>query len=54
MLPGFIAEELDAIYPIAVDYDGGNIETWNSFYIIPAMLALIQDQEKRIKLLEGN
>lgn len=53
MLPGFIAEEVDAVYPIAVDYENG-VETWNSFYIIPALLSLIQDQEKRIKLLEGN
>jgi hypothetical protein len=52
MLPGFIAEEMDAIYPIAVDYENG-VETWNSFYVIPALLALIQDQEKRIKQLEG-
>jgi len=52
MLPGFIAEEVDAIYPIAVDYENG-VETWNSFYIIPALLALIQDQEARIKALEG-
>jgi len=52
MLPGFIAEEMDAVYPIAVDYENG-VETWNSFYLVPALLALIQDQEARIKTLEG-
>jgi hypothetical protein len=52
MLPGFIAEEVDSIYPVAADYENG-VETWNSFYIVPAMLALIQDQENRIKTLEG-
>jgi hypothetical protein len=52
MLPGFIAEEMDAVYPIAVDYENG-VETWNSFYLVPALLALIQDQEARIKILEG-
>lgn len=52
MLPGFIAEEVDAVYPIATDYQNG-VETWNSFYIVPALLALIQDQEKRIAALEG-
>lgn len=53
MLPGFIAEEVDAIYPIAVDYENGP-ETWNPFLIIPGLLALIQDQEQRIQALEGN
>ena len=51
-MPGFIAEEMDAIYPAATDYADG-VETWNDRMIIPAMLALIQDQEARIKALEG-
>lgn len=53
LIPGFIAEEVDAIYPQAADYENGNVESWNHRTLIPAMLALIQDQEKRIKLLEG-
>lgn len=52
-IPGFIAEDVDAIYPIAADYDGGNIETWNERMIVPGLLALIQDQEARIQALEG-
>jgi hypothetical protein len=52
LVPGFIAEEMDAIYPAATDYADG-VETWNDRMIIPAMLALIQDQEARIKVLEG-
>jgi hypothetical protein len=52
LVPGFIAEEMDAIYPAATDYTDG-VETWNDRMIIPAMLALIQDQETRIKALEG-
>jgi hypothetical protein len=52
ILPGFIAEELDAVYPVAVDYENGKVETWNGFWLIPAMLSLIQDQEARIKKLE--
>lgn len=52
MMPGFIAEEVDAIYPIAADYENGP-ESWNDRIIVPAMLALIQDQEARITLLEG-
>lgn len=52
MVPGFIAEEVDAIYPVAADYVN-NVETWNDRMIVPAMLALIQEQDARIKLLEG-
>jgi hypothetical protein len=52
LVPGFIAEEMDAIYPAATDYADG-VETWNDRMIIPAMLALIQDQQARIKVLEG-
>lgn len=52
LVPGFIAEEMDAIYPAATDYADG-VETWNDRMIIPAMLALIQDQQARIKALEG-
>lgn len=52
LIPGFIAEEVDAIYPIAADYLNGP-ESWNDRIIIPALLALIQDQEKRIQVLEG-
>jgi len=53
LVPGFIAEEVDAIYPVAADYDNEKVETWNDRMIIPALLALIQDQNKRIKQLEG-
>jgi hypothetical protein len=52
LIPGFIAEEMDAIYPIAVDYSEG-VESWNDRLLVPALLALIQNQDKRIKLLEG-
>ena len=54
MIPGFIAEELDEVYPIATDYDENGPVSWNDRLLVPALLALIQDQEKRIKLLEGN
>lgn len=52
LVPGFIAEEMDAVYPAATDYTEG-IETWNDRMVIPAMLALIQEQNARIKILEG-
>jgi len=53
LVPGFISEEVDAIYPVGADYNAGQVETWNDRMIVPAMLALIQDQDARIKALEG-
>lgn len=54
LIPGFIAEEVDAIYPIACDYsETKGPESWNDRIILPAMLALIQEQETRIQALEG-
>lgn len=48
-LVGFIAEDVEKIYPIATDYDENKeIENWNERYIIPPMLKLIQDQHKQI------
>jgi hypothetical protein len=51
-IPGFIAEEVAQQYPIAADFDGENVETWNERYVIPGMLALIQDLYKRVGELE--
>lgn len=52
-LIGFIAEEIAEIYPIAVDYERGEVESWNERYMIPAMLKLIQEQHKDIEELKG-
>ena len=50
---GLIVEELEEIYPIAVNYDkDGRPEMWNAQILIPAMLKLIQEQNERIKRLE--
>lgn len=53
-IPGFIAEDVESIYPIAVDRDveSGLAEDWNPRYIIPGLLKLIQEQNERIKILE--
>lgn len=53
MLPGFIAEEVDAIYPIAADYAEGQPHSWNERFIIPGLLALIQDLYKEVQTLKG-
>jgi hypothetical protein len=52
LIPGFIAEEVDAIYPIATDYVDGP-ESWNDRMIVPALLSLVQDLYKRIEKLEN-
>jgi hypothetical protein len=52
LIPGFIAEEVDAIYPIAADYVNGP-ESWNDRMIVPALLSLVQDLYKRIEKLEN-
>ena len=51
-IPGFIAEDVAEKYPIAADVIGGKVEDWNARYIIPPMLAVEQDHEKRIASLE--
>jgi|GEM_PF-2650591 len=45
-LPGFIIEDMNNVYPIAVDKPGDNVKdwSWNAQYMIPPMLKLIQDQ----------
>lgn len=53
LIPGFIAEEVDAIYPTAVDYEDGQVESWNDRMIIPGLLALIQDLYKEVQILKG-
>lgn len=54
-LPGLIAEDVAEIYPAAVIHDPetGEVETWDERRIIPGMLALIQEQQKRIEDLEA-
>lgn len=57
-LIGFILEDMARKYPIAVDYDEDENgiprpESWNSQYLIPAMLYLIQEQHKEIQELKS-
>lgn len=52
-VPGFIAEEVAEIYPIAAEKDGDGLPSdWNSRLMIPPMLKLIQDQAQKITELE--
>lgn len=52
-IPGFIAEDIDEVYPIACDKSiDGKPNNWNARYIVPPMLKLIQDQHKEIEQLK--
>ena len=54
LVPGLIAEEVAEHYPIAADRGAdGLVENWNERFVIPGMLALIQDLSNRIIALEG-
>jgi hypothetical protein len=53
VVPGFIAEEVNEHYPIAVDYADGEINSWNERFIIPGMLSLIQDMHQEITELKS-
>lgn len=50
---GFIAEDVEEVFPCAVQYEDGKAETWNGRIMIPALLKLIQEQNKRIDALEN-
>jgi hypothetical protein len=53
-VPGLIAEDVAEIYPAAAiaDPETGDVESWDERRIIPGMLALIQEQAKKIEELE--
>ena len=50
---GFIAEQVNEVYPIAADRETGEPRNWEMRYIIPPMLALVQQQKKKIDELES-
>jgi len=53
-VPGFIAEEVAEVYPIAAELDGEGLPSdWNVRLLLPPMLQLIQDQAKKIEELES-
>lgn len=53
-LVGFIIEDMNEIYPIAVDKPTDDVKewSWNAQYLIPPMLKLIQDLHKEIEALK--
>jgi hypothetical protein len=53
LVPGLIAEEVDAIYPLCVDYENGQIQNINDRAILINLLALVQDLYKEVQTLKG-
>lgn len=53
LLPGFIADEVAEIYPIAADLEDGVPEQWSDKYIIPGMLALTQQLWRKVEDLQA-
>ena len=51
---GLIAEEVAEAYPVAAEYnEDGQVEMWNIKVMVPAMLKIIQDQQKEINELKA-
>lgn len=51
LIPGFIAEDVARIYPIAACFNGDEVEDWEIRHIVPPMLKLIQKQHTEIESL---
>lgn len=53
LIPGLIAEEVEELYPLAVDYLDGETENINDRAILVSLISVIQDQESEIKILKS-
>ena len=49
---GFIVEQLQESFPEAVQYENGLPEMWNINTMFPALVKVVQDQQKEIELLK--
>ena len=53
-IPGFYAEDVEEHYPQGVYHNGdGSVENWKPDRLIPAMLRVIQEQQKEIEDLKN-
>ena len=50
---GLVAEEVNKYYPSATEYtEDGQVEMWNIKVLFPALLKIVQDQQKEIEALK--
>ena len=53
-MPGLYAEDVGDVIPEAVFHNScGKVENWKERILLPLMLRVIQEQEKRIMALEN-
>lgn len=53
-MPMFLAEDIDRIFPLAVDHDEqGMAENWNYRVMIPCMFAMIKSDHEKISSLQS-
>ena len=53
-IPGFYAEDIEKHYPMGVYHNAdGSVENWKPDRLIPAMLRVIQEQQKEIEYLKN-
>ena len=52
-VPGFYAEDVKKCFPMGVYYKNGEVENWKPDRLIPAMLRVIQEQQKEIEYLKN-
>jgi hypothetical protein len=45
---GFIAEDIDKLFPTGCNYKDGQPENWNVMEVVPAILKLVQEQNETI------
>lgn len=50
---GFIAEDIDRLFPTGCNYKDGQPENWNVMEVVPAILKLVQEQNKAINELKA-
>jgi len=51
---GLVAEEVAQAYPAAAEYrEDGQVEMWNIKVLFPALLKIVQDQQKEIEYLKN-
>lgn len=53
-MPMFIAEDIDRMFPIAVDHDEkGRAENWNYRIMIPCMFAMLKNEHEKVKDIQS-
>lgn len=52
LMPMFIAEDVDGVFPLAADHKNGQVEDWNYRIMIPLMFQMLKAQKHEIEELK--